>query len=220
VAGALDMQGLAAGSGYLDLESQEIQGVQPAGTGSVDGVPVTIYKLSETGLQDPDTNGLTPEQIATISAADAIIKSSGFAGKTTWVSVDSAGYVREQKTEYTLPDGSTVTGDTVLSNFGCAGTVVMPGQQGSSSPPEGCVSPDTSAAAASTSTTTTASTVPSTATVPPSSTPTTVSSGLQMTTTTTTTASTTTTTTTTGGNNPPSTSTTTTSTTSSSSPPS
>ncbi len=218
VAGALDMQGLAGGTGYLDLESQEIQGVQPAGTGTVDGVPVTIYKLSESGLQDPDISGLTSEQIATISAADAIIKQSGFAGETTWVSVDSEGYVREQKTEYTLPDGSTVTGDTVLSNFGCAGTVVMPGQQGSSSPPAGCVSPDTAAAPASTSTTSTAPTVPTTATVPLSSTPTTVSSSPQMTTTTTTltTSTTSTTTTTTGGNNPLSSSTTTTS---SSSPP-
>jgi sugar lactone lactonase YvrE len=148
--GALDMQGLASGTGYLDLEAQEIQGAQPAGTGSVDGVPVTIYKLSETGLQDPDTSGLTSQQIATISAADAIIKQSGFAGKTTWVSVDSGGYIREQKTEYTLPDGSTETGDTILSNFGCAGTVVMPGQRGASSPPAGCVSPDHATAGSST----------------------------------------------------------------------
>ncbi len=144
VAGALDMQGLASGTGYLDLEAQEIRGAQPAGTGSVDGVPVTIYKLSESGLQDPDTSGLTPEQISTIRAADAIIENSGFAGKTTWVSVDSEGYIREQKTEYTLPDGSTVSGDTILSNFGCAGTVLMPGQVGTTAPPAGCVSPDTS----------------------------------------------------------------------------
>ena len=109
VAGALDMQGLASGTGYLDLEAQEIQGAQPAGTGSVDGVPVTIYKLSQSGLQDPDVSGLTAEQVQTIQAADAIIKSSGFAGKTTWVSVDGEGYIREQKTEYTLPDGSMVT---------------------------------------------------------------------------------------------------------------
>ncbi len=213
VAGALDMQGLAGGTGYLDLETQEIQGVQPAGTGSVDGVPVTIYKLSETGLQDPDTSGLTPEQISTIRAADAIIESSGFAGKTTWVSVDGEGYIREQKTEYTLPDGSTVTGDTVLSNFGCAGTVLMPGQQGSSGPPPGCVSPDTGAAPVATSTTSTTSMAPTTqVTVPLSTTSTTISNGSQMTTSTTSAA-------TTGGNNSPTTTTTATSTTTSSSPP-
>ena len=142
VQGALDMEGLASGTGYLDLEAREIQGAQPAGTGTVDGVPVTIYKLSESGLQDPGIGGLTSEQVSTIRAADAIIQNSGFGGKTTWVSVDSEGYIREQKTEYTLPDGSTVTGDTILSNFGCAGTVLMPGQQGSSAPPSGCVSPD------------------------------------------------------------------------------
>ncbi|MGO9856140.1 MAG: hypothetical protein ACLPYY_13990 [Acidimicrobiales bacterium] len=144
VAGALDMQGLASGTGYLDLETREIQGAQPAGTGTVDGVPVTVYKLSESGLQDPETSGLTPQQMSTIRAADAIIENSGFAGKTTWVSVDGEGYIREQKTEYTLPDGSTVTEDTILSNFGCAGTVLMPGQVGATAPPAGCVSPDTS----------------------------------------------------------------------------
>lgn len=166
VQGALDMESLASGTGYMDLEAHEIQGTQPAGTGSVDGVPVTIYKLSESGLLDPDIGGLTSEQISTIRAADAIIENSGFAGKTTWVSVDSEGYIREQKTQYTLPDGSMVTEDSILSNFGCAGTVLMPGQAGTSSPPANCVSPDT---AGSTSTTT-----PSTGSLPQTSTPTTV----------------------------------------------
>jgi hypothetical protein len=148
VQGALDMEGLASGTGYLNLQAREIQAAQPAGTGNVDGVPVTIYKLSESGLLDPNVPGQMPEQIKTIQAADAIIENSGFAGKTTWVSVDSEGYIREQKTEYTLPDGSAVTEDTILSNFGCAGTVVMPGQSGTSSPPAGCISPDTAGSSA------------------------------------------------------------------------
>lgn len=173
VAGALDMQGLASGTGYLDLEAKEIQEAQPAGTGSVDGVSVTIYKLSQSGLQDPDVSGLTTQQVQTIQAADAIIKSNGFAGKTTWISVDAEGYIREQKTEYTLPDGSTVTGDTVLSNFGCAGTVLMPGQQGSSAPPSGCVSPD-HAATGSNAAPNTTSTSLSTTTTPASTTTTTL----------------------------------------------
>jgi hypothetical protein len=139
VQGALDMEGLASGTGYLNLEAQEIEEAQPAGTGIVDGVPVTIYKLSESGLLDPDVSGLTAEQVSTIRAADAIIQNSRFSGKTTWVSVDSEGYIREQKTQYTLPDGSMVTEDTILSNFGCAGTVLMPGQTGTSAPPVGCV---------------------------------------------------------------------------------
>jgi hypothetical protein len=161
-AGALDMQGLASGTGYLDLEAQEIQGAIPAGTGTVDGVPVTIYKLSQTGLQDPDLTGLTPEQVATIRAADAVIQQSGFSGKTTWVSADADGYIREERTVYTLSDGSTVTGDTVLSNFGCAGTVLMPGQPGTTAPPAGCVSPDTAGnvVAPATPTTTTPTTTP------------------------------------------------------------
>lgn len=141
-AGALDMQGLASGTGYLDLEAREIQGALPAGTGTVDAVPVSIYKLTETGLQDPDLTGLTAEQVSTIRAADAVLQQAGFSGKTTWVSVDAAGYIRELRSTYTLSDGSTVTGDTVLSNFGCAGTVLMPGQAGSTAPPPGCASPD------------------------------------------------------------------------------
>ena len=169
VQGALDMEGLASGTGYLDLEAHEIQGAQPAGTGSADGVPVTIYKLSESGLQDPDIGGLTSEQVSTIRAADAIIENSGFAGKTTWISVDSEGYIREQKTQYTLPDGSMVTEDTILSNFGCAGTVLMPGQTGTSSPPAGCVSPDTAGSPAR-------STTPSTGSLTQTTTPTTVGS--------------------------------------------
>ena len=161
------MEGLASGTGYLNLEAQEIQGAQPAGTGSVDGVPVTIYKLSESGLLDPDVSGLTAEQVSTIRAADAIIQKSGFSGKTTWISVDSEGYIREQKTQYTLPDGSMVTEDTILSNFGCAGTVLVPGQSGTSAPPAGCVSPDTLGSPTSTTT-------PSSSSTPQVSTPTTV----------------------------------------------
>lgn len=178
VAGALDMQGLASGTGYLDLEAQEIQGAQPAGTGSVDGVPVTIYELQQSGLEDPTISGLTPQQAQTIRAADAIIESSGFAGKTTWVSVDSEGYIREQKTSYTLPNGSTVTEDTVLSNFGCAGTVLMPGQQGSSAPPSGCVSPDHASGGGAVSPTPRSTSGASSSTT----TPTTVSSGSTITT--------------------------------------
>jgi len=161
-AGALDMQGLASGTGYLDLEAQEIQGATPAGTGTVDGVPVTIYKLSQSGLQDPDLTGLTAEQVATIRAADAIIQQSGFSGKTTWVSVDANGYIREVHSVYTLSDGSAVTGDTGLSNFGCAGTVLMPGQGGATAPPPGCVSPDTagSGTVPASPTTTTSTTTP------------------------------------------------------------
>jgi hypothetical protein len=169
-AGALDMQGLASGTGYLDLEATEIQGAQPAGTGTVSGVPVTIYKVSVTGLQDPDLNGLGAEQVKTIRAADAILQETGFPGKTTWISVDSDGYIREERTTYKLSDGSSVTQDTVLSNFGCAGTVRMPGESGSSAPPTGCVSPDTAgqaSASASAPTTTTPSSSPTT--VPPTS---------------------------------------------------
>ena len=169
VAGALAMQGLASAGGYLDLESQEIEHASPAGTGTVDGVPVTIYRLSVTGVQDPNLSRLTPEQVTTIQSADAILKTNGFSGETVWVSVDADGYIREQRTQAALPTGGTVTDDNVFSDFGCAGTVLMPGQQGSSTPPAGCVSPDQAgsglASTPSGSTTLPSTTVPS-ATVP------------------------------------------------------
>ena len=183
-AGALDMQALASTTGYLDLEATEIQGAQPAGTGTVDGVPVTIYQLSMSGLQDPNLAGLSAEQVKTIRAADAILQETGFSGKTVLVSVDAKGYVHEVKTSYTLSDGSVVTGDTVLSNFGCAGTVLMPGQSGSSSPPVGCVSPDTAAPAEST--TTTQPTTPASSTTSTSSPTSTASTPTSVTTSTTT----------------------------------
>ena len=172
-AGALDMQSLASTTGYLDLEATEIQGAQPAGIGTVDGVPVTIYRLSMSGLQDPNLAGLSAEQVKTIRAADAVLQQTGFSGKTVGVSVDAKGFVHEVKTTYTLSNGSVVTQDTVLSNFGCAGTVLMPGQSGSSGSPVGCVSPDTAAPSESTTATTspptTTSPQPTPTTTPPTS---------------------------------------------------
>jgi hypothetical protein len=140
--GALAMQGLASAGGYLDLEAQEIQNATPAGTGTVEGVPVTIYKLSVTGVQDPDLSSLTSEEVATMQSADAILRQDGFKGETDWISVDSQGYIREEKSQYALSDGTVVTRDNEFSNFGCAGTVLMPGQAGVSAPAAGCVSPD------------------------------------------------------------------------------
>jgi hypothetical protein len=184
-AGALDMQGLASAGGYLDIESQEIKGVTPAGTGTVDGVPVTIYKLYVTGIQDPDLSGLTSQEVATIQAADAVLRQTGFAGKAIWISVDADGFIRETRTEYSLSDGSTMTGDSTYSNFGCAGTVLMPGQQGNTAPPPGCVSPDTAGTAA----TPTTSTTTSTSTSGPTSTTSTTTSSIPSSTTSTTSAS-------------------------------
>ena len=103
------MQGLASGTGYLDLESTEIPGRAARRNRRGGRCPrLTIYKLSLTGLQDPELTGLTAEPVATIRAADTVIQESGFSGKTTWVSVDADGYIREVRTTYTFRTGSNV----------------------------------------------------------------------------------------------------------------
>ncbi len=44
--GALAMGGLSSPTGYLDLDQSMITGADQTGTGTVDGVPVTIYTIS------------------------------------------------------------------------------------------------------------------------------------------------------------------------------
>jgi hypothetical protein len=58
------------------------------------------------------------------------------------VSVDVDGYIRQTTSVAQFSDGATQSSTITFCNFGCAGTVVMPGQSGSTAPPPGCVSPD------------------------------------------------------------------------------
>ncbi len=205
--GASAMLGLASPTGYLNLDQQEITGADFTGTSTVDGVAVDQYRVFLDPSEEADLPDLTAEQSTTISQALAVLAQNGYLGVSTVVSIDASGYIRQSVSTAKYSDGSTSMGEATFSDFGCAGTVLMPGQQGSSSPPAGCVSPDTGAAPASASTTSTAPTTPVGG--PLSSTPTTISVGPQMTTSTTTTpatesptSSTTTTTTTTTTTDP------------------
>jgi hypothetical protein len=195
--GALAMGGLSSPTGYLDLDQSMISGANQTGTGTVDGVAVTIYTISIAPGQGESIPGLNAEQAKTISDSDAILKQQGFTGSTVQVSVDASGYIRQTRSVAHFSDGSTTSSESTFSDFGCAGTVLMPGQTGASAPPAGCVSPDTGVAP----TTTTTSTVPPSTiapltTVPP--TPTTVTEPLSSTTSTTSTSLPSTTTTTSG----------------------
>ncbi len=176
--GASAMLGLASPTGYLNLDQQEITGADFIGTGTVDGVAVDQYRVFLDPSEEADLPNLTAEQSTTISQALAVLAQNGYLGVSTVVSIDASGYIRQTVSTATYSDGSASMGEATFSDFGCAGTVLMPGQQGSATPPAGCVSPDTGAAAASTSTTSTTS-----------STPTTISNGSQLTTSTTTTPS-------------------------------
>ena len=192
--GALAMGGLSSPTGYLDLDQSMITGADQTGTGTVDGVPVTIYQISIAPGQGEDIPGLNTEQAKAIADSDAILKQQGFTGSTVLVSIDASGYIRQTRSVAHFSDGSTTSSESTFSDFGCAGTVLMPGQTGPSAPPAGCVSPDTGVAPTTTTTstaspsTTVSSTTlpltPTTVTVPPSSTTSTSNTTLPPTTTT------------------------------------
>ena len=59
------------------------------------------------------------------------------------MAVDAQGFIVQSITTYQFSDGGSVTVKADFSNFGCAGTVLMPGQVGPTTPPASCVSPDT-----------------------------------------------------------------------------
>jgi hypothetical protein len=160
--GALAMGGLSSPTGYLDLDQSMISGANQTGTGTVDGVAVTIYMITIAPGQGENIPGLNAEQLKAIAASDAILKQQGFTGSTVQVSVDASGYIRQTRSVAHFSDGSTTSSESTFSDFGCAGTVLMPGQTGASAPPAGCVSPDTGVAP----TTTTSSTVPPPTSVP------------------------------------------------------
>jgi hypothetical protein len=109
----------------------------------------------------------------------ALLQQQGYTGTSVKVSIDDAGYIRQTVSVASFSDGATQTTDVTFSNFGCAGKVLMPGQQGATAPPSGCVSPDTASSSTFVPTTVPGSTnVPTTGTsetfTPTTVTPTTV----------------------------------------------
>jgi hypothetical protein len=197
--GALAMGGLSSPTGYLDLDQSMITGADQTGTGTVDGVPVTIYTISIQPGQGANIPGLNSEQAKAIADSDAILQQNGFTGSTVQVSIDASGYIRQTRSVAHFSDGSTTSSESTFSDFGCAGTVLMPGQTGATVPPAGCVSPDTGVAPTTTTTSTappsaiplttlpptTTTTASTTVTEPPTSSSTTTSSTLPPTTSTT-----------------------------------
>ena len=163
--GAVAMMAMASPTGFLDLDQTEVTGADQTGTGTAGGTPVTEYQVSLDATQVAQSPGTTSEEAATIGAAVKVLQQQGLTGITAELSVDAGGYIREAKSVATFADGGTVTLQTTLSDFGCAGTVLTPGEAGTATPPAGCVSPDTGVVPTTTTTPTT------TATSPPPSTP-------------------------------------------------
>jgi hypothetical protein len=141
--GAVAMIGLASPTGYLDLYQQDIDGASQTGPSTVDGVPVTVYQVAVDPTQFVNDPGITSEESTAAADAVKVLNAQGYTGTTDEVSIDASGYIREVRSVAHFSDGGTVVFDVTVSNFGCAGTVLMPGQQGPSDPPTGCTSPDT-----------------------------------------------------------------------------
>jgi hypothetical protein len=159
------MLGIASPTGYLELDEQAIVGVTPAGTGTVNGQAVTDYKISVKPSELAADPTASPEQVSAIQAALTTLDTAGMSGTVDQVAVDAQGFIVQSISTYQFRDGGTVTVQAEFSNFGCAGTVLMPGQTDPTTAASGCVSPDTPAVAATSTTTTTATpALPTTAT--------------------------------------------------------
>lgn len=173
--GGVAMMGLASPSGYLDLYQSEVTTAADLGPSTVDGVPVTVYEVQITPAEEGQVVGASPEEQTTITQALALLQSQGYTGSTVKISIDDEGYIRQSDTTANFSDGGSVNLTATFSNFGCAGTVLFPGQTGPSSPPVNCTSPvPTTVPSTSTTapTATTATTAPTTATSSPTGTPT------------------------------------------------
>jgi hypothetical protein len=203
--GAVAMMGMASPTGYLNLTQPAITGAAEVGTSTVDGVAVTQYSLAIDPSSLASASNVTSEEASTITAALSVLTAQGYTGIRDLISIDASGFIRESASTVSFSDGGSVTLDGQFSNFGCAGTMLMPGAPGVSSPPANCTSPDTGVAQTTTSTTptstdtssTSSSTTTSSTTGTPttvvtpgqSTTPTTVAGGVTPTTTSTTTTS-------------------------------
>ncbi len=100
----------------------------------------------------------------TITSAVALLTAQGFTTIRDLVSIDASGFIRESSSTVSFSDGGTVTLDATFSDFGCAGTLLMPGQGGTSTAPTDCASPDTGVAPTTTPTTTAVAPTPTTTT--------------------------------------------------------
>jgi hypothetical protein len=163
--GALAMMGLADPYGRLDLAENMITNARETGTGTVDGVAVTIYAVTINVENEANQAGLSPEQQTTIDQALTFLQQQGYTGTSEVVSVDGAGYIREIKSTVSFASGASVVGDQTYSDFGCAGTVT-PGNPIVQPAPAGCVSPDQPGAVPTSVPTTTTAPTPATTTLP------------------------------------------------------
>jgi hypothetical protein len=136
--GAEAMMGLSSPTGYLSITREAVSDASRIGTGEVDGVPVTVYRVTVDPTLLARVAGLSPEEKQTILAALDVLKAEGFAGNTTEVSIDGAGLVRHTKSVNMFSDGGSVSSEDTFSDFGCAGVVQLPGRPVTTTPTPAC----------------------------------------------------------------------------------
>ena len=134
--GALTMLGLASPTGYLSLSANAVTDVTSAGTGTLNGAPVTYYDVVSDVNAMRDLPGLTDEQRKVVSEALVALDQAGFTEATARIAVDAAGYIVESSSKATFSDGSAMNRHMTLSKFGCIGTGPTPAH------PDGVPEPD------------------------------------------------------------------------------
>jgi hypothetical protein len=147
--GGVAMMGLASPNGHLDLTAQSITAAARVGTSTIDGEPITEYGVKVSAAQLVHQPGMTVEQVKTAADGFQLLDQEGYTGTTERVGIDAAGYLRESHTVWNFTDGGTVVSDTIFSDYGCAGTVVLPTQAPAPPPAATCTSPDPAAVSAS-----------------------------------------------------------------------
>jgi hypothetical protein len=128
--GAVDMLGLASATGYLDLAKAAIRSAEPTGMGTVDGNPVTIYRVGVDPSKLPSEPGITAGEAAALRQALGVLERSDFRAMTDTIAVDHQGLIRQLTETVVFRDGATVVQTVSISNFGTAPTVQLPGGAG------------------------------------------------------------------------------------------
>jgi hypothetical protein len=163
--GSVAIMALASPTGYLDLYQSEFSSAEDMGPSTVSGTPVTVYQVQISPAQEAQVTGATTDEQTAITNALAVLQNQGYTGTTVKVSIDAEGYILQSDSTANFSDGGSVDLDTTFSDFGCAGTILFPGQTGPSTPPANCTSPVPT------------TTVPGTATTAPSASPSTTTGG-------------------------------------------
>ena len=143
--GGMAMMSFASPHGYLNLADQAITDASRVGTTTVDGEQLTEYDVTFDAAKLLSQPGMSPEQVVAGNAGLDLLRQEGYVHTTSRLDVDTAGYVRRAQTSWGFADGGTVTTDVTYSDYGCAGTVVLPTQAPSGPPASTCTSPDPAA---------------------------------------------------------------------------